>query len=426
MRDNKYTCFMNSLTEYVKLVMKKMLAKDKYYLFRDVQISWVSKVNDSAQQMVQPDIDELDIEKIKIGCKKYTYRDVDIWTKGLIEGNPVKNIYIFVVYEISHLDERILDTAIGTNTGAIFDQYIFKRCLDINIIMYSYIRNIMEEYNMPDISLFTALSAEKYESNDCVAGMCFINNSISEIKLEYIFGTDIYLDDESNIRVIRKLMEIVNHSELMLAVQYKEEIDSWKITGLVSNRLENKDVIIWFNGKMSWSMSIGIEEQFKFAKGKYELNIGDSEEERLDNLVSTVDENYKCTVKEIVRILQQQKHGTSAILLDGNCIKREVDRLCNVNRGIPVYPFDFRTGDRNKIGLTNIDGALLLDENGICYAIGIIVDGKVIKKGENGRGARYNSIDNYICWLKREMYPESSPIGIVVSEDGMVDVIQAN
>ena len=60
---------------------------------------------------------------------------------------------------------------------------------------------------------------------------------------------------------------------------------------------------------------------------------------------------------------------------------------------------------------------MFIDSSGKCLAIGVIVDGEAVKKGNVGRGARYNSIANYVK-LKQGC------VGIVISEDGMVNVIQ--
>ncbi|MGI4834289.1 MAG: diadenylate cyclase [Janthinobacterium lividum] len=67
--------------------------------------------------------------------------------------------------------------------------------------------------------------------------------------------------------------------------------------------------------------------------------------------------------------------------------------------------------------VTAIDGAVLLDPQGYCYSIGVILDGKASGHGNSTRGARYNSAIRYV---------ESSPypcLVVVVSEDGMVDVM---
>ena len=67
--------------------------------------------------------------------------------------------------------------------------------------------------------------------------------------------------------------------------------------------------------------------------------------------------------------------------------------------------------------VTAIDGAVLLDPQGHCYSIGVILDGTASGRGNSTRGARYNSAIRYV---------ESSPyptLVVVVSEDGMVDVM---
>ena len=67
--------------------------------------------------------------------------------------------------------------------------------------------------------------------------------------------------------------------------------------------------------------------------------------------------------------------------------------------------------------LTSIDGALIISPEGICYAIGAILDGEALCKGSTARGARYNSIVTYVQWKK------SGVLAIVISEDQSVDYI---
>lgn len=73
------------------------------------------------------------------------------------------------------------------------------------------------------------------------------------------------------------------------------------------------------------------------------------------------------------------------------------------------------------MGMTNIDGAIFIDTKGKCHAIGMIVDGETIIEGDAGRGARYNSINNYINWAFKT--GKGYFVGIIVSEDGMINVV---
>ena len=67
--------------------------------------------------------------------------------------------------------------------------------------------------------------------------------------------------------------------------------------------------------------------------------------------------------------------------------------------------------------VTNIDGAVLIDPAGTCYAIGVILDGLATEKGDSSRGSRYNSALRYV---ESSRYPV---LAIVVSEDGWIDLL---
>ena len=87
----------------------------------------------------------------------------------------------------------------------------------------------------------------------------------------------------------------------------------------------------------------------------------------------------------------------------------EADRLklqCTLIEPVPLTPLITRL-------VTSIDGAVLLDPEGYCYSIGVILDGRASGRGDSTRGARYNS--GPALRGKLRAYP---CIAIVVSEDG--------
>jgi DNA integrity scanning protein DisA with diadenylate cyclase activity len=114
---------------------------------------------------------------------------------------------------------------------------------------------------------------------------------------------------------------------------------------------------------------------------------------------------------EVVLEASRQKHGT--LLVVTTEALAEADRLklqCTLIEPVPLTPLITRL-------VTSIDGAVLLDPESYCYSIGVILDGKASGRGTSTRGARYNSAIRYV---------ETSPypcLAIVVSEDGMVNVI---
>ncbi|NVO31397.1 DNA integrity scanning protein DisA nucleotide-binding domain protein [Hymenobacter lapidiphilus] len=114
---------------------------------------------------------------------------------------------------------------------------------------------------------------------------------------------------------------------------------------------------------------------------------------------------------DVVLEASRQKHGTLLVITTEALA--EADRLklqCTLIEPVPLTPLITRL-------VTAIDGAVLLDPDAFCYSIGVILDGKATGRGTSTRGARYNSAIRYV---------ESSPypcIAIVVSEDGLMDVI---
>lgn len=66
---------------------------------------------------------------------------------------------------------------------------------------------------------------------------------------------------------------------------------------------------------------------------------------------------------------------------------------------------------------STIDGAILLDSKCMCYAFGVILDGHASDRGDRSRGSRYNSAVRY------QQSSKQPCVVVVVSEDGMVDVV---
>ena len=115
----------------------------------------------------------------------------------------------------------------------------------------------------------------------------------------------------------------------------------------------------------------------------------------------------------IVHEVTKLRHGTMLVISGG--APEEAARLAKQGfklTPVPVAPSFLRQ-------LTQIDGALLLDLEGKCHAIGVILDGMASERGDAARGARYNSAIRYV---------ESSVhacLAVVLSEDGLINVSRA-
>ncbi|OYQ77024.1 hypothetical protein B9T12_09720 [Wohlfahrtiimonas chitiniclastica] len=66
-----------------------------------------------------------------------------------------------------------------------------------------------------------------------------------------------------------------------------------------------------------------------------------------------------------------------------------------------------------------IDGSILLDYTGMCYAIGVILDGDVNLKCSPARGSRYNSAMRYVYGkVKRQI----GRLAVIISDDKSVEI----
>lgn len=107
-----------------------------------------------------------------------------------------------------------------------------------------------------------------------------------------------------------------------------------------------------------------------------------------------------------------QNHGT--ILIISSQAESEAQRL--ESQCIRIDPIRLNAVLIKSI--TAIDGAVLLDPQGVCYAVGAILDGLASPAGDPSRGARFNSSVRYVAG-KEEC------LAVIISEDGSVEWVPA-
>lgn len=329
------------------------------------------------------------------------------------------------------------------NIDSARKEFLLKKYRKNRIFVGDYVDKYLKGNDLPSAELLIALSAEKYESNESEAKIIFekieekavlrFDNSYKEDRM---FGEE---DSRKQLRTLRKLMEISKRDEFYLYVSRdREKADQYYIASL-SKREKYADMYIKFSGFLHWCIMIGEREEIKYYHGRYELNLF-KENKKYEKDISIISEKRSEIKKELlldlIEILKKQRHGTAVILSDfrkknydestGREIN-EVQRLCKFKRGFLLEQegesIDFRDTLHEELllSITEIDGALAMDLSGRILAIGIIVDGEVTIPGNSGRGARYNAINNYI--LQKDVVTDGVYIGIIFSEDGMIDVV---
>jgi hypothetical protein len=126
---------------------------------------------------------------------------------------------------------------------------------------------------------------------------------------------------------------------------------------------------------------------------------------------------------KIVLAAIRQKHGTMIVI--SSAAAEESERLAEQSTVLrnPVKLID-ELLDETLLMLTSIDGALLVDPLGTCYAAGVILDGNAIKgKGTSSRGARYNSAIRYV-YGARKSTSKCECLAVVISKDETINMVR--
>ena len=228
-------------------------------------------------------------------------------------------------------------------------------------------------------------------------------------------GHNITLD---NHKQIRKLLEITykeKNSGLYLVC------NGARIEGYISPKnLEGEFYLVEFNGTGKWSFCYQGSNKKKiiFSDKRVDL-FKDDDKKKFSSYYKAMfgNETNIENIWPIVESAKGQKHGTM-LLFTENALK-ETERLHSAGYQVSIRE-DMNARWIEAIG--KIDGAMLLDQYGKLYMVGVILDGEIPAKGVNtSRGARYNSAVKYSYSHKKEKH-----LLVVISEDGYFDVINYN
>lgn len=232
-----------------------------------------------------------------------------------------------------------------------------------------------------------------------------------------------------NAREVRKYLEMSNEKiGLVIAGYFRDFPDdfgatiekNWIVYGLAQTNRIQYDAAVSFCGDKGFELYLKNERIlyngvcFRYFTNYHESNELSEQIAKLDFL-SKVKINL---ISDIINEAGKQKHGT--MLVFHSNAKEESQRLGNCGRALEVNPIKIKNEMSNLVQLTTIDGALMIDFEGVCYALGVILDGNASEKSQRGRGARYNSGLAYVDTQKKLGY---ECLAIVVSEDGTVDIL---
>lgn len=325
-----------------------------------------------------------------------------------------------------HYKDRLVNELIGN-------------LLDREWLTVQYVKKTLKEQKLPEVDLLIQISAQKYEQRLVTTKMFFYaqGNEIPGNRLQFDPELDASREDrqikQKNLRTIRKMMEMAgkDHGLVICCENGKFYID-----GVMRDPKEIEVPTIEFMGHLKWKLRNKEGAIFTYYEGEFQIPALDGEgqdddlEIKLVRLQKYIPELDKESVKEIVEELKGQGHGTSIVFMDQGTLDFEKERLGKHKRLYNMCAFSLLDYREEVIGISSIDGAILADVEGKCHAVGAILDGESSIEADAGRGARYNSVANYVNVVlekylhKAAIEPEKRwCFAVVLSEDKMVSVV---
>jgi hypothetical protein len=265
------------------------------------------------------------------------------------------------------------------------------------------------------------ISSLSYEKSFSDGKILLMNNQAAlAFATKHLLKTLVQFEEKiplSSTRHIRKILELSNSEVYLLS---DGEFLYSTVEFILPHETQYNFFTIEFNNYFSWQlnhngnklMQVTHEEVFipkpKVSFFNFSMEVKkifpDLESKKILNL-------YRLTLEAL-----KQVKGT--IIVVSKNARSEAHRLRNQGfliEALPLSPSIIRS-------ITSIDGAVLMDLDGFCHGIGVILDGIATEKGDPSRGARYNSAIRYVETIA--ITPNYADcFAIVISEDGDVDMI---
>jgi hypothetical protein len=255
-----------------------------------------------------------------------------------------------------------------------------------------------------------ALATLPYEGDEGLGRILVAARGHPDVETVLLFHEPLDLLDR---RGVRKVLELAEDDLCLLT-------DASVVFGL-GRALDSYDppsesrFEIAFLGRSAWELAHGDARLMRVVNGLPELAEDPIDEEEFgDALQRTFGGVAIEAFERLLRIALEaarQRHGTTVVITGG--ARQEALRLGA--QSLRIHPLELTT---RTVGLVSgIDGALLVDPEGVCHAIGVILDGSASNRGDPARGARFNSAVRYVDEGRHPC------LALVISGDGTVDLI---
>jgi hypothetical protein len=256
-------------------------------------------------------------------------------------------------------------------------------------------------------AIFSAISALPYEGRSGSGRLVIARRNQPAIDVLMKLGDEV---DIRNTRAVRKLIEASGNEADLLSTGEKV-LGFGKLTADYDAATETAFVVTVAT-RGTWELSHADQVLMTVQDGtprlpRPPLN-ADYFADLVERLLPGADQSRLTVLAEAAG---QHQHG--AMLVVSSAAAEEAQRLAP--QAWTVEPVIFESELLRQI--TSMDGGVLVDIQGYCHAIGVILDGQACGGEDPSRGSRFN---NAVRYLKSNAPPA---IVVVYSADGSIDIL---
>ena len=252
------------------------------------------------------------------------------------------------------------------------------------------------------------ISALRYEGVGGVGRLVFLDPKVD--KADFLFK----LDEPVNLkeaRWCRKILETASGDAAMITTV--REVQG---VGRISHGSpDNLALFVDFHGHYDWEIRSGEQLLLRTQFGRPQLpHEALAPESFFDNVRRLFKASDCVDVDRLWKlfVLQSRRTGGSQLIVAEDA---ETEAVRLRHQATPIEPTQLTPEALEHA--CRIDGGILVDPAGICFAIGVVLDGPARDECTPARGARYNSAVRYV------LGGQAARMAIVVSDDRTVDVV---
>lgn len=269
---------------------------------------------------------------------------------------------------------------------------------------------LYENINLSMLNILTDLSYLTYEKIN-TEGLIHFTNSPLNADFQFRFDNpeDFGFFNQSNLKLLRKLLELTS---------IRKDIGIITDTNLIYGIGKIKPECLYYSATFEddhkWTISKNDIELISIKDNSIQLENSRITPSEFNNYVSEIfpeisEENYSNMYNIIKTLIKQQKGTILVVMKDA---QKYIDRY----RDLAILIDPVKLDEKNVEKLSSIDGAIIMDENCICYGFGVVLDGIDTGSGNRARGSRYNSSERFYNYCKSEN--NSDLFVFILSDDG--------